>query len=542
MPRVNVSVKLSALYSQFDPIDPEGTSRAVRDRLRPILRAARSTRAFVNIDMEQYAFKDVTLRIFREVLAEDEFRDWPDVGIAIQAYLRDSRARPARAGRLGRAARHAGVGAARQGGVLGLRDGHRRPGRLAGAGLHAEVADRRELRDADALPAARTTTCCGRRSAATTSAASPTRWPRPSCWACRRAATRSRCSTAWPTRSRTRWSAWASASASTRPTASCCRAWRTWCAGCWRTRRTTSFLRASFAENVPEEQLLMNPRSSSRRRRDRRRRPHDERRDADGPQSESATDRFRNEPLADFSREENRAGDAGGAGRGRRSSSAGPIRWSSTARTCRRRRRDRLAQPVAHARGRRPVRPGDAGAGRRRRSQAAPAAFPAWRDTDPRRAGRLSCVAAAEVMRRRRFELAAWEVYECGKPWREADADVAEAIDFCEYYAREMLPPGRAAAPRRARRGERLLLRAARRRRRHRAVELPARHPVRHDGRGPRHRQHRRHEAGRAVGGHRRQADGGLPGGRPAAGRASTSCPASARRSARRWSSIRTSP
>ena len=49
-------------------------------------------------------------------------------------------------------------------------------------------------------------------------------------------------------------------------------------------------------------------------------------------------------------------------------------------------------------------------------------------------------------MRQRRFELAAWEVYECGKPWREADADVAEAIDFCEYYAREML---RLAEPRR---------------------------------------------------------------------------------------------
>src|SRR5258708_3905381 len=42
-------------------------------------------------------------------------------------------------------------------------------------------------------------------------------------------------------------------------------------------------------------------------------------------------------------------------------------------------------------------------------------------------------------MRRRRFELAAWEVYECGKPWREADGDVAEAIDFCEFYAREMI-------------------------------------------------------------------------------------------------------
>ena len=89
LPRVNVSIKLSSLYSQFDPIDPEGTSRAVRARLRPILRAARGTQAFVNVDMEQYAYKDLTLRIFREVLEEEEFRDWPDVGIAIQAYLRD---------------------------------------------------------------------------------------------------------------------------------------------------------------------------------------------------------------------------------------------------------------------------------------------------------------------------------------------------------------------------------------------------------------------------------------------------------------------
>src|SRR5690606_20247628 len=46
IPRVNVSVKLSALYSQFDPIDPPGTSAAVRQRLRPILRAARANGAF----------------------------------------------------------------------------------------------------------------------------------------------------------------------------------------------------------------------------------------------------------------------------------------------------------------------------------------------------------------------------------------------------------------------------------------------------------------------------------------------------------------
>jgi RHH-type proline utilization regulon transcriptional repressor/proline dehydrogenase/delta 1-pyrroline-5-carboxylate dehydrogenase len=90
LPRVNVSVKLSALYSQFDPIDPDGTSKAVRARLRPILHAARQNKSFVNFDMEQYSFKDTTIQIFEEVLSEEEFADWPDVGIAIQAYLRDT--------------------------------------------------------------------------------------------------------------------------------------------------------------------------------------------------------------------------------------------------------------------------------------------------------------------------------------------------------------------------------------------------------------------------------------------------------------------
>ena len=50
---------------------------------------------------------------------------------------------------------------------------------------------------------------------------------------------------------------------------------------------------------------------------------------------------------------------------------------------------------------------------------------------------------AAAAMRRKRFELASWEIFETGKPWRDADADVAEAIDFLEYYAREMRRLGR---------------------------------------------------------------------------------------------------
>jgi len=75
IPRVNVSIKLSSLYSQFDPIDPARASSAVRERLRPILRLAQRRWGFVNIDMESHALKDLTLRIFKEVFDEPEFRD-----------------------------------------------------------------------------------------------------------------------------------------------------------------------------------------------------------------------------------------------------------------------------------------------------------------------------------------------------------------------------------------------------------------------------------------------------------------------------------
>src|SRR5260370_2823879 len=45
---------------------------------------------------------------------------------------------------------------------------------------------------------------------------------------------------------------------------------------------------------------------------------------------------------------------------------------------------------------------------------------------------------ASEILRRRKLEFDAWLVYESGKSWAEAEADVSEAIDFCEYYALEM--------------------------------------------------------------------------------------------------------
>jgi RHH-type proline utilization regulon transcriptional repressor/proline dehydrogenase/delta 1-pyrroline-5-carboxylate dehydrogenase len=68
--------------------------------------------------------------------------------------------------------------------------------------------------------------------------------------------------------------------------------------------------------------------------------------------------------------------------------------------------------------------------------EAAERAFPAWRDADPRKRASV-LVRAAQAMRERRDELSGIIIKENGKDWRNADADVAEAIDFCEYYARQ---------------------------------------------------------------------------------------------------------
>lgn len=90
LPRANVSIKLSALDSHFDPIDPAGTLDRVGARLRELLRIGRKQRCFVNVDMESYEKKDLTLYLFKTILAEPEFADLVDVGIVLQCYLRDT--------------------------------------------------------------------------------------------------------------------------------------------------------------------------------------------------------------------------------------------------------------------------------------------------------------------------------------------------------------------------------------------------------------------------------------------------------------------
>ncbi|PYK38182.1 MAG: L-glutamate gamma-semialdehyde dehydrogenase, partial [Verrucomicrobia bacterium] len=89
-PVVNLSVKISALYSQTNPADPADAIAHLAPKLRPILRRAKELGVFINFDMESFSHKNITLDLFKTLFAEPEFRDWPHAGIVIQAYLRDA--------------------------------------------------------------------------------------------------------------------------------------------------------------------------------------------------------------------------------------------------------------------------------------------------------------------------------------------------------------------------------------------------------------------------------------------------------------------
>jgi RHH-type proline utilization regulon transcriptional repressor/proline dehydrogenase/delta 1-pyrroline-5-carboxylate dehydrogenase len=196
-----------------------------------------------------------------------------------------------------------------------------------------------------------------------------------------------------------------------------------------------SFLRQGFAEGLAEELLLHDPAAHSI--------PNGQ--PTVETQSMSVThpappatgqNPFRNEPLTDFAREENRAAMKSALDRVRGEfGRTYPIVIDNQAlavgkvlhRENPSRTSERLGS-VAMATVEQAI----------AAIKSSLAAFEMWRDRPvEERAALLE--RTAEQFRARRFELSAWIVFETGKPWREADADVAEAIDFCGYYAQEMV-------------------------------------------------------------------------------------------------------
>ncbi|HSZ59328.1 MAG TPA: L-glutamate gamma-semialdehyde dehydrogenase [Tepidisphaeraceae bacterium] len=423
VPPVNISVKLSSLYSQFDPIDPEQTSRAVLERLRPILRLAKERGAFVNIDMEQHAFKDLTLGIFLEVLGEDEFRDWRDVGIAIQAYLKSC----------GEDLEMLLRGIERRGTPVWVR-------LVKGAYWDFEMViaaqqdwptpvwEQKPQTDANF-------------EAQTRFLVEHHQLLRPAIGShnvrsiAHALALEERLGL--PKNTIEFQMLYGMADPIKSALASQGRRVRVYTpfgqllpGMAYLVRRllentsNQSFLRAGFLEHTSVEELLMNPSNRIRQ--------VEKRAASDNGQLPA----FRNEPLSDFSLEANRQALS-------KSLDEVATRFGATflpvigGKKTETNRIIDVANPShTHQLVGRFAAGGDAEA--RQAVRFAKDAFPSWRDTAVEKRVQL-LRRAADILRRRRFELAAWEVYECGKQWREADADVAEAIDYCEFYCREML-------------------------------------------------------------------------------------------------------
>lgn len=433
IPRLNLSIKVSALDSRFHPDDPAGTTERVSSRLREILRSARRHDAHVNIDMEQYAYKEVTLAIVRRILMEPEFRDWPDVGLAMQAYLRETE-RDLVA--MADWARSRGTPI-----VVRLVKGaywdyetitatHRHwPVPVFTEKWESDASFERcsvfLLEHADLLrPAIASHNL--RSIAHALAVAEQLRLDRsayeiqmlhgmadPFCKVFERRGERVRVYTPFG---------------------------KLLPGMAYLVRRlienssNSSFVRQALTRIEPPEFLLAPPARPALARKPKETAtmiaslPH---------RGESIT--IANEPVRDFSlrtaRDEMAQAlidvrrqlgrhvdlwiDGRFLGTDETIESVNPAQFREVVGTS-------ASANVAHA--------DQAVAGARR-------AFELWKRVPvAERAARVQSLAGA--LRRQRLELAAWEVYECGKSWREADADVCEAIDFCDYYSRQMLDLG----------------------------------------------------------------------------------------------------
>jgi len=90
LPRIQLSIKLSALYSQLDPIDFQSSYEGIAPRLRSIIEKAQTIPAAITFDMEQAELGPLIVDVFTRVFSEPPFQDYPHASIALQAYLTQS--------------------------------------------------------------------------------------------------------------------------------------------------------------------------------------------------------------------------------------------------------------------------------------------------------------------------------------------------------------------------------------------------------------------------------------------------------------------
>jgi RHH-type proline utilization regulon transcriptional repressor/proline dehydrogenase/delta 1-pyrroline-5-carboxylate dehydrogenase len=90
IPRTNISVKLSAMEPHLDPADPIGSVERALPRILPLFLRARERNVFLNVDMEQWTLNEITYDLFERIAMDQRLRDWPHLGVVVQAYLKQS--------------------------------------------------------------------------------------------------------------------------------------------------------------------------------------------------------------------------------------------------------------------------------------------------------------------------------------------------------------------------------------------------------------------------------------------------------------------
>ena len=416
-PRVQLSLKISALSSQLDPIDPEGSYRSIATRLCPLVDQAIVLRAGLIFDMEQAEMKPLLLDIFTRLFAEPAYRAYPYAGLALQAYHRETE----------RDVQHLVTWTRTRGTPITIRlvkgaywDSD--TVRYHQAGWPVPLFEQKTETDANyerliqvlcdhaylIRPAFGTHNL---RTLAVIEAVAD---------ACE-----------LPPNAREYQMIFGMAEPFQQAMVKLGRRLRLYTpvgellpGMAYLVRRllentsNESFLRKEYLESQPLAQLLAPPVISTHLHH----------------ATTSNRRTFSNEPHSDFSHEPvRRAMQAGLAsvrtqlGQRWDSSASGPALtgpWMTSQNPFRPAERVALVQSASVA--------DIAGAVERAR-----AGFESWRRRSADERATILDRAASD-MSRCRYELAAWEVFEVGKPWREADADVAEAIDFLRYYGNEM--------------------------------------------------------------------------------------------------------
>lgn len=429
IPRVQLSLKISALSPDLDPIDPEGSYRAVAARLRPILDLAMRLPASVIFDMEQAETKTLLVEIFTRLFSEPPYNTYSYAGLALQAYHRET-ARDIEG--LLAWVRQRGVpitirlvkGAYWDSDTIHYRQrGWAVPlfEQKTETDANYESLTRLLLTQASLIRPAFGThnlrTLAYIEAVAESLGLSPETWEyqmifgmaEPFQQAVTQQGRRLRLYT---------------------PVGDLLPGMAYLVRRLLENTSNESFLRKEYVESQPLSKLLASPVREGLSR-------------TPSPLSPSAdTPTFRNEPQRDFAQVDNRAAMQQAIETVR--SQLGK-QWTLSCGGL------HLTGPLIESRN--PACLDEVVGQLVSASQAdveqavrlAGEAWESWRETpSERRVDMLR--AAATIMRTRRDELAAWEILECGKPWREADADLAEAIDFLEFYAADWLrlsPPRR---------------------------------------------------------------------------------------------------